>query len=77
MRSRSATSRDFRNFMGAVIDQKAFTKISGYLDDAKRNAKILAGGTAKGDDGYFIDPTLIETAIPAIACCAKRSSDRS
>jgi len=55
---------DFRNFMGAVIDQKAFTKISGYLDDAKRNAKILAGGTAKGDEGYFIDPTLIETSDP-------------
>jgi len=55
---------DFRNFMGAVIDQKSFTKISGYLDDAKRNAKVLAGGTAKGDAGYFIDPTLIETADP-------------
>ena len=56
---------DFRNFMGAVIDQKAFTKISGYLDDAGRNAKVLAGGTAKGEVGYFIDPTLIETADPA------------
>ena len=55
---------DFRNFMGAVIDKKAFTKIGGYLDDAKRNAKILAGGTAAGDDGYFIQPTLIETADP-------------
>jgi len=55
---------DFRNFMGAVIDQKAFTKISGYLDDAKRNAKILGGGTVNGDDGYFIDPTLIETSDP-------------
>ena len=55
---------DFRNFMGAVIDQKSFTKISGYLDDAKRNAKILSGGTAKGDEGYFIEPTLIETADP-------------
>jgi 1-pyrroline-5-carboxylate dehydrogenase len=55
---------DFRNFMGAVIDQKAFTKISGYLDDAKRNAKILAGGQASGDDGYFIDPTLIQTEDP-------------
>ena len=55
---------DFRNFMGAVIDQKAFTKIGGYLDDAKRNAKVLAGGTARGDDGYFIDPTLIETSDP-------------
>ena len=56
---------DFRNFMGAVIDQKAVTKISGYLDDAGRNAKVLAGGTAKGEVGYFIDPTLIETADPA------------
>jgi 1-pyrroline-5-carboxylate dehydrogenase len=56
---------DFRNFMGAVIDQKAFTKISGYLDDAKRNAKIVTGGTATGDRGYFIEPTLIETTDPA------------
>ena len=58
---------DFRNFMGAVIDQKAFTKISGYLDDAKRNAKILAGGTAKGDEGYFIDPTLDRDRRPGIS----------
>ena len=55
---------DFRNFMGAVIDQKAFTKISGYLDDARRNARIVAGGTVRGDEGYFIEPTLIETADP-------------
>jgi 1-pyrroline-5-carboxylate dehydrogenase len=55
---------DFRNFMGAVIEQKAFTKISGYLDDAKKNARVLQGGTAKGDDGYFIHPTLIQTDDP-------------
>ena len=55
---------DFRNFMGAVIDERAFAKISGYLDDAKRNAKIVAGGTATGDQGYFIQPTLIETSDP-------------
>jgi 1-pyrroline-5-carboxylate dehydrogenase len=55
---------DFRNFMGAVIDEKAFTKISGYIDDAKRNARVLSGGTAKGEDGYFIEPTLIETEDP-------------
>ena len=30
--------RDFRNFMSAVIDQKAFNKISGYSEDAKKNA---------------------------------------
>jgi 1-pyrroline-5-carboxylate dehydrogenase len=57
--------RDFRNFMGAVIDKKAFTKISDYLADAKQNAIILHGGGAKGDEGYFIEPTLIETSDPA------------
>ena len=56
--------RDFRNFMGAVIDQKAFTKISEYLDDAKRNATIVEGGGTRGDEGYFIEPTLIETKDP-------------
>jgi 1-pyrroline-5-carboxylate dehydrogenase len=56
--------RDFRNFMGAVIDQKAFTKIGEYLDDAKRNATVVQGGVARGEDGYFIEPTLIETKDP-------------
>jgi 1-pyrroline-5-carboxylate dehydrogenase len=56
--------RDFRNFMGAVIDKKAFGKISEYLDDAKKNASVVTGGTAKGDKGYFIEPTLIETKDP-------------
>jgi 1-pyrroline-5-carboxylate dehydrogenase len=55
---------DFRNFMGAVIDKKAFQKISEYLEDAKKNAKIISGGTAKGDQGYFIEPTLIQTEDP-------------
>jgi 1-pyrroline-5-carboxylate dehydrogenase len=57
--------RDFRNFMGAVIDKKAFVRISEYLDDAKKNAKIVQGGTAKGDEGYFIEPTLVETTDPS------------
>jgi 1-pyrroline-5-carboxylate dehydrogenase len=51
--------RDFRNFVGAVIDRKSFEKISGYLDDARRNARIVSGGTAEGKDGFFIQPTLI------------------
>jgi 1-pyrroline-5-carboxylate dehydrogenase len=56
--------RDFRNFVGAVIDRKSFTKISGYLDDARKNAKILQGGTAKDDVGFFVEPTLVETSDP-------------
>ena len=38
---------DFRTFMGAVIDRKSFTKISGYLDDAKKHAKVIQGGGAQ------------------------------
>ena len=56
--------RDFRTFVGAVIDQKAFMKITGYLDDARRNATILQGGGASDERGYFIEPTLVETSDP-------------
>jgi 1-pyrroline-5-carboxylate dehydrogenase len=55
---------DFSNFMGAVIDQKAFNRISDYLADAKQNASIIAGGTADGSKGYFVQPTLVETKDP-------------
>ena len=63
-RSGMGDVRDFRNFMGAVIDDKAFTKISEYLADAKQNATIIAGGTARGDEGYFIEPTIVEAKRP-------------
>ncbi len=56
--------RDFRNFMGAVIDEKSFKKINGYLDDARQNAKIVSGGTTEGGEGYFVKPTLVETTDP-------------
>jgi 1-pyrroline-5-carboxylate dehydrogenase len=55
---------DFRTFLGAVIDRKAFDKISGYLDDARRNATIVQGGKASGDCGFFIEPSLVETSDP-------------
>ena len=56
--------QDFRNFMGAVIDKKAFDGISAYLDDAKKNATILAGGGTDAKKGYFIEPTLVQTEDP-------------
>jgi 1-pyrroline-5-carboxylate dehydrogenase len=55
---------DFRNFMGAVIDKKAFDRISGYLADAKKRAKIICGGGADDKVGYFVEPTLVETKDP-------------
>lgn len=57
---------DFTNFMGAVIDQKAFNSIKSYIDYAKNSneATILAGGTYDDSVGYFIDPTIVETTNP-------------
>jgi 1-pyrroline-5-carboxylate dehydrogenase len=54
--------RDFRNFMGAVIDRKAFDKICGYIDHAREadGVEILAGGGCDDETGYFIEPTLVQ-----------------
>jgi 1-pyrroline-5-carboxylate dehydrogenase len=51
--------------MGAVIDQKAFDRISGYLADAKKRAKIICGGGSDDSTGYFVEPTLVETKDPS------------
>ncbi|MEW6322643.1 MAG: L-glutamate gamma-semialdehyde dehydrogenase [Acidobacteriota bacterium] len=56
--------RDFRNFMGAVIDRKAFDRICEYLADAKANATVIQGGGADASEGYFIQPTLVEAKDP-------------
>ncbi len=58
---------DFRNFMGAVIDRKAFDKIKSYIDEARTasGVKVLAGGGAEDTDGYFIQPTLLQTDDPS------------
>ena len=58
---------DFTNFMGAVIDARAYTKLSGYLKAAKRddNATIHAGGGFDDSEGWFIEPTVIEAKDPA------------
>ncbi|HJR33712.1 MAG TPA: L-glutamate gamma-semialdehyde dehydrogenase [Gemmatimonadales bacterium] len=57
---------DFRNFMGAVIDARAFAKLSGYLERARkdRGVTILAGGGADDKRGWFIEPTLLQVKDP-------------
>jgi 1-pyrroline-5-carboxylate dehydrogenase len=57
---------DFRNFMGAVIDRKAFDKIKQYIEQAKRDpkVKILFGGECDDSDGYFVHPTLMQVEDP-------------
>ena len=58
---------DFSNFMGAVIDRKSFSKLSGVLDRAKNDAAltVVAGGTADDSEGFFVRPTIIEGTDPA------------
>jgi 1-pyrroline-5-carboxylate dehydrogenase len=60
------TVEDFTNFINAVIDEKAYTSITRYISNAKRNkkVKILAGGNFSKTKGYFIEPTVIETRDP-------------
>ena len=55
---------DFSNFMGAVIDEKAFDRINGYLAEAKTTERIIAGGGADKSSGYFVQPTLVEATAP-------------
>ena len=53
---------DFSNFMAAVIDERSFQKITGYIDHAKsaRDAEVLCGGEYDETEGFFIKPTLIQ-----------------
>ena len=53
---------DFRNFMGAVIDRRAFTRLKDHLEAAKQDpgVKILAGGGTDDSVGYFVQPTLLQ-----------------
>jgi 1-pyrroline-5-carboxylate dehydrogenase len=54
------------NFVNAVIDERAFDKIAGYIDFCKgqSDAEIIAGGTYDKSTGYFINPTVVVTTNP-------------
>ncbi|MEQ1588456.1 MAG: L-glutamate gamma-semialdehyde dehydrogenase [Cyclobacteriaceae bacterium] len=56
-------TEDFGNFINAVIDEKAFNSITGYIEKARQNPmnEIIAGGKYDKSKGYFIEPTVIVT----------------
>lgn len=63
---------DFSNFINAVIDGKSYQTIKNYIDKAKKDPKsqILVGGKCDDKEGYFIQPTIIETKNPkSITMC--------
>jgi 1-pyrroline-5-carboxylate dehydrogenase len=56
--------REFRHFLSAVIDRKAFDRIRAAIAYARRTATIVQGGASDGRVGYFIEPTLVRTDDP-------------
>ena len=58
---------DLSLFMGAVIDQRAFTKHADALARARSrpSIRVLAGGQADSSEGYFVQPTVLESTDPA------------
>jgi len=59
-------TEDFGNFINAVIDEKAFDKIAGYIARAKASgeAEVIIGGRCDKSKGYFIQPTVILAEKP-------------
>jgi 1-pyrroline-5-carboxylate dehydrogenase len=57
---------DFSNFINAVIDEKAFDKLVGYIENARKDpdTEIIFGGKYDKSSGYFIEPTIILTKNP-------------
>ena len=64
---RQGDPADFRNFMAAVIDERAYERLSRRLDATRRDAgaKILAGGGGDRSEGWYIQPTFVQVDDPA------------
>ncbi len=61
------TVENFTNFVNAVIDEKSFDKLEGYIKNVRKRdsgAKIWVGGKCDKTEGYFIEPTVIEASDP-------------
>jgi 1-pyrroline-5-carboxylate dehydrogenase len=56
---------DFSNFMGAVIDGSSFARQREAIEHARNNdAEVLVGGGTDDSEGYFVEPTVIQTQDP-------------
>jgi 1-pyrroline-5-carboxylate dehydrogenase len=63
---RMGSPEDFKNFITAVIDERSFDKIQGYIHGVSANpdAEILVGGKCDKTDGYFVEPTVVLSRTP-------------
>ncbi|NMP23616.1 L-glutamate gamma-semialdehyde dehydrogenase [Sulfobacillus harzensis] len=57
-------AEDYQNQMGPVIDERAFKKIQTYIDWGREHAKLVAGGGAPRDKGYYLEPTIFSEVAP-------------
>jgi 1-pyrroline-5-carboxylate dehydrogenase len=59
-------TEDFENFVNAVIDAKAFAKITSYISEAKKSpeVQVISGGNFDDSKGYFVEPTVLLTTNP-------------
>ncbi|WP_252312781.1 L-glutamate gamma-semialdehyde dehydrogenase [Sinobaca sp. H24] len=55
---------DYDHYMGPVVNQKAFDKITGYIDIGRQEARLVTGGESDDSTGYFIQPTVFADAAP-------------
>ncbi len=57
---------DFTNFTGAVIDRRAYDRLSKVLEAVAGDpaVKVVAGGTTDDAEGYFVRPTVLECSDP-------------
>jgi 1-pyrroline-5-carboxylate dehydrogenase len=60
---------DFTNFLGAVIDRRAYDRLSGVIERAHTDPllEVIAGGTADDSEGYFVSPTILRGSDPSHA----------
>ena len=78
---------DVGTYMGPVIDQASYNKITSYIEIGKEEGKLMAGGEADDSKGYFIQPTIFadvdekarlmqeEIFGPVVAFCKARDFD--
>ena len=66
---------DFENFMGAVIDAKSLKTQREAIEEARahKQTEVLVGGGVNDEEGFFVEPTVIETKDPGLPPAPRRA----
>ncbi len=53
--------------MGPLVSEEQFNRVSGYLESGRQQgAEVLTGGKRHGNEGYFVEPTVLTKTTPAM-----------